>query len=171
MKKVLALDMATITGWADSDGNSGIESFKITPKETKEERGLKFHKMYGWLFDKILEEKSQVDLIIYEKPVQGRYTALRSSANFEGVLLHFCHLYSINYEGYSPNTIKAFARKTMRLRQDKAKQYPELLTKKGNYGKPEMVKSAEIHFIKTQIIDDNHADALWLLAYYQDLIK
>ena len=161
MKKILALDIATVTGFCyDVDGLNGVVSFKAKSNESKGIRLLKFN---GWLKNEIFENITP-DIVVYEKPAGGRYNAMRSGSNFEGVLIRNLEERKLQYADYSPNTIKAFARKTMHENSKKATL--PLLEKKGSYGKKEMLESAKIWFgDKLTVLDDNHADALWLWSY------
>ena len=67
------------------------------------------------------------------------------AAKLIGVLEVVAHKRGINLSPYSASQIKKHA------------------TGKGNSGKPAMIAAAKAKWPEVKIIDDNHADALWLL--------
>lgn len=160
MYRKLLLDPATTTGWCididDEIKDSGI--FKT--KEKNESRSNRFLRFKTFILDKI--SVWDIDFVGYEKPSQGHFSGTRTHANFEGVLL--AELAQIrkerlmSYMEVSPNAIKKVAKDTVNL------------PFKGNYDKPMMVKSAK-EFFDFDIIDDNHADALWLAMYIRKILS
>ena len=137
--KILALDPATKTGWAHSNGKSGVWDFTIKKDESPGIRLLKFrnklkdvNKFYG------------IDLVAYETPRGfGHWNALSLHSKFAGIIEEFCAEFDILCKGYVATAIKMHA------------------TLNGRASKEEMVSRAEFKFGK--VIDDNHADALWIL--------
>lgn len=141
--KILALDMATKTGWA-TKGSSGVENFKKRPGES---RGMLFIRFDAWLCEII--SLLSPDMIVYERP-HARGRAANEVLN--GMLAYLtaaCEKNNIQYADCPSTTLKLHA------------------TGKGNASKADMVSAAKKFSI--DIIDDNHADALWLLdwAYNQ----
>lgn len=134
--KILALDPATITGYCSNYGG-GIWNFQKTSRVSV---GLKFLMLKKAL--KSILEKEGIDLLVYEQPTGRFFTAIRSGANFEGVILEFCESNEIDYKSYTATEIKKFA------------------TGKGNAGKPMMMEAAKKYGV--EILDDNHADAMHL---------
>lgn len=141
--KILALDQATITGWA-TDTASGTWNLKVNRGESEGMRVVRFKGKVRELID--LEG---INLIAYERPA-GRFKAsIIVSAEMIGVLKDLCIERNIDLACYSAKEIKKHA------------------TGNGNAGKPLMLSSAREKWPNVLITDDNEADALWLL----DLVK
>lgn len=140
--KILAIDPATKCGFAHSCGVSGTWDFSVRRDESA---GMRLIRLRGKLNE--LYEAEPVELLVYEAArhaapkMQG---ALVVQATLQGVLLLWAEDHKIEYRGYSPSEIKKFA------------------TGKGNANKADMMAAAVQKFGLIQ--DDNHADALWLLA-------
>ena len=138
--KVLALDIATKTGWA-TNTSSGVWDFKVKRGESTGMRIVRFKAK----LKEMLNLEPDINLIAYELPA-GRFKAsIMVASEMIGVLKDLCEEKNINYAHYSAKEIKKHA------------------TGKGNCGKPLMVSTAKDKFKNIEIIDDNHADALWLL--------
>lgn len=158
---ILALDMATATGWAlrDRDGTvtSGTQGFDLKRGESTGMRLLRFRR---WLREMIwpgyrdrIELVGAVDVVAYEQPILHAKRQRNTSVahNLEGVLLPELEARSINYTNVTPAALKKHA------------------TGKGNSGKPAMIAAAEARWgIKPA--DDNEADALCVLAWALDEI-
>ena len=136
--KILALDPATITGYA-SDLVSGTQDCSTRPNESKGLRIIRFVKFLNETIDVV-----KPDIIVYEKPGGRNYNALRVHSQLESQIIEICEERKIEYKGYSAGEIKKHA------------------TGKGNSKKPLMVSSAKEKWPEINIIDDNHADGLWL---------
>lgn len=150
--KIIAIDPGLITGWAD-DHSSGTWNLKPKSYESAGMKLIKFKASFCELVNSNLPEMDpdnfmigpQLDLFVaYEKPGGRHYNGIRSHSNFEGVLMQLCEEMKIQYKGYSAAEIKRHA------------------TGKGNCNKEAMVASAAAKWPEVKIIDDNHADALWL---------
>ena len=63
MVKILALDLATNTGWAHSDGASGVQSFKPRRGDSP---GMRYLNLRAWLSR--VQEVAPIELIVYEQP-------------------------------------------------------------------------------------------------------
>ena len=138
---ILALDQATVTGWA-TDTASGVWNLKPNRGESEGMRVVRFKAKV-----KEMIEIENIDLISYERPA-GRFKAsIMVSSEMIGVLKDLCIEKGVKLACYSANEIKKTA------------------TGKGNAGKPAMVKAAKAKWPLIDIIDDNHADALWLLEH------
>jgi Holliday junction resolvasome RuvABC endonuclease subunit len=136
--KILALDQATVTGWA-TDTSSGIWNLKPNRGESEGMRVVRFKSKVREIID-----MEQIGLVAYERPA-GRFKAsIMVSSEMIGVLKDLCIELGVELACYSATQIKAHA------------------TGKGNAKKDMMVSTAKKHF-NIDIIDDNHADALWLL--------
>jgi Holliday junction resolvasome RuvABC endonuclease subunit len=151
--KILALDLATKTGWAHSfhplrkEGEhptaGGVWDLSVRRDESG---GMRLVRLAGKLRD--IRDMVGLDLVVFEAArhaapkMQG---ALVVQAELQGVVKSFCEMRDINYRGYSPSEIKKHA------------------TGKGNANKAAMIQAAKQRWSDVQIIDDNQADALWLL--------
>lgn len=139
---ILALDPATHCGWAHSSGPSGTWDLSVRRDESG---GMRFIRLLGKLGE--VRKNCGVDLLVYEAArhaapkMQG---ALVVQAQIQGVILTWCEQHAIEYRGYSPTEIKKHA------------------TGKGNAPKPAMISAAKTRWHRSSI-DDNEADALWLL--------
>lgn len=136
--RILALDPATKCGWAYSEGGSGTWDLSVRRDESAGMRLIRLRAK--------LREFTEVDLVVYEAArnsapkMQG---ALVVQATLQSVLVLWAEDNGFEYKGYSPSEIKKYA------------------TGKGNASKDMMVAEARKAF--GDIIDDNQADALWLL--------
>lgn len=139
--KILALDPATKCGWAHSDGASGTWDLSVRRDESSGMRlirlGAKLNEIYA---------SAGIDLVVFEAArhaaprMQG---ALVVHAEIQGQIKTWCETFGKEYRGYSPSEIKKHA------------------TGKGNASKEQMMQAATNRGWSP--IDDNHADALWLL--------
>jgi Holliday junction resolvasome RuvABC endonuclease subunit len=139
---ILALDLATQTGWAyKANGliSSGSEGFKLKKNDGP---GMRFLKFRSWLRDQIDSVKPQV--VVYEEVM--RWSSGAAAKCYCGLLATVqteCEAKEIPYEGVHVGTIKKFA------------------TKKGNATKEQMIKAAMEQGFTPK--DDNEADAIHLL--------
>lgn len=137
--KILSLDIATKTGWATST-SSGVWDLKPNRGESTGMRVVRFKAKL-----KELIELEQINLVAYERPAGRHKSSIMVASEMIGVLMDLCTSKGVEYASYSASEIKKFA------------------TGKGNAGKPLMIEKAKQRFTDIEIIDDNHADALWLL--------
>lgn len=151
MRSILALDMATKTGWAyrGRDGSviSGVQKFELRRGESSGMRLVRFRK---WVAE--LLSDSAVDLIAYEQPIAypGRANAARVGFNLEGVLLALIgSMEGLDYTNVTPSELKKHA------------------TGRGNANK-DLMKQAAFNRWQKVPADDNEADALCLLAWAID---
>jgi len=154
MMNILALDLATKTGWAcPGSGHrgavlGGVWNCSVRRDESNGMRLIRLRGKLNW----ILEAIRPVDLVVFEGArhaaphMQG---ALTVTAELVSVVKVWCHDNGLEYRAYSPSEIKRHA------------------TGKGNCGKDAMTASAKAKWPQMEIIDDNHADALWLLDLAQ----
>lgn len=145
--KILALDLATKCGFAHSDGPSGVWDLSIRRDESG---GMRLVRLVAKL--KEIAESLGIDIVVFEAArhaAPGMQGALVIQAELQGVLKEFCERWGFQYRGYSPPEIKKHA------------------TGKGNANKEAMMKAAQAKWPDVRIVDDNHADALWLLDLAQ----
>lgn len=137
--KILALDVATKTGWCLGEHASGVWDFK---KQRDESGGMKLVRFRSKLEELYLT--TRFDLVVFER-VGGRFkSAISVQAELHGVLKHYCEINYIDYRAFSSAEVKRHA------------------TGKGNANKKSMVDAAVERWPNINIIDDNHADALWI---------
>lgn len=133
--KILALDVATHCGWK-TETASGVWNF--TPKKD-ESGGFRLVRFKAKLRE--ICELENINLITFERTSGFHKNALIVQAELHGVLKIFCEENKIEYRAFSASEIKKFA------------------TGKGNAGKPEMIKAAQIKWGYLGN-DDNEADAM-----------
>ena len=139
MKNILALDVATKTGWAVSNDIYGLWDLSIKRDESS---GMRLVRFEGKLREII--ELQDIRLVAYER-VAGRFQgAVIIAAEIVGVMKSVLEDKNIPYRAFSAKEIKVFA------------------TGKGNSGKPLMISAARSKYNYTGE-DDNEADALHLL--------
>ena len=144
--RILSLDIATKTGWA-TNTSSGVWNLKVNKGESY---GMKLIRFKAKV--KELIQLEDIELVVYEKP-SGRFIrAVASVSEMVGVLIELCEDLGVEYTSYTVSEIKKHA------------------TGKGNANKSMMVNSAKEKF-DIEIIDDNHADALWILDKAKHLLQ
>jgi len=138
--RILALDIATKTGFAVTDGESGTWNFTAKKDESKGLRLVLLKRNIARI-----HKEEPIDIVVFEAVRCTRNVqAVVAQSELQGIVKAWCEIKGIVYKGYTSSTIKKHA------------------TGKGNADKKAMVNSAA-EFFETTIVDDNHADALWLL--------
>jgi Holliday junction resolvasome RuvABC endonuclease subunit len=135
--KILALDIATHTGWCTKTAH-GVWDLSAKRDESK---GIRLIRLKA----KVREicELEQIDLVVFERS-QGRHqNAVIIQSELHGVVKLFCHENGIEYMAFSPSQIKKHA------------------TGKGNANKEAMIKAC-IDKYGIIPIDDNEADSIHL---------
>lgn len=145
MPNVLALDLATQTGWAiycDGTITSGTVSFKGGRFEGG---GMRFLRFKRWLTD-VKHNVDGLHEVVYEEVRRHVSTdSAHAYGGFMGTLTSWCEAHEIPYRAVPVGTIKKHA------------------TGKGNANKALMVQAAINKGWAPA--DDNEADALHLLDY------
>ena len=144
-KHLLALDLATITGWCcELNGVQAVGHWNLTPTrdESKDMRIIRFIAKLREILD-----ATEIKLIAFERPAGRHAGAIIVQSELQGIMKSECLARGIAFNGYSSKEIKKFA------------------TGKGNAGKPAMIAAAKARWDYTGN-DDNEADALaiWHLA-------
>lgn len=146
IRKILAIDLGTKTGWASIDRNgkikSGVQDFKTTRFESVGMRYLKFKR---WLSD-INIALDGVDIIYFE--AVRRHLGVDAShayGAFMGQLMVWCEHHQIPYQGVPVGTIKKFA------------------CNHGGASKQDMITSAKNNGFDVETHDE--ADAIHILRY------
>jgi len=145
--KVLSLDLATKTGWAYNEPSINGGVWDLKPKRGSSE-GMKQIKLRSMLKD-FKNTVGNIDLIVYEKPAGRFMVGVISVAELVSVVKVFCEDEGIEYTSYRPTEIKKWA------------------TGKGNSNKDKMLAEARLRWPDINIIDDNMADAMLMLAMTQ----
>lgn len=145
--KLLALDIATKTGWK-TETSSGVWDFKLKRGESYGMRVVKFNSAVRELI-----ELEKIDIICYERPA-GRFAAsVMCASEMVGVLNLICNEKGIELTTVSAKEIKSYA------------------TGNGNSGKPAMIQAAKDKYPNIKIIDDNHADAIFIYDLTKEDLK
>ena len=150
--KILAIDPATACGFAYSNGASGVWDLSVRKDESSGMRLIRFEA-------KILEVINTVgvDVIAFETPTvaQGKKAnmdGLKLQTKMQAIVERLAEQTpGLEYVGYNLQTIKSFA-------------LPPNAPKRN---KEAMVAAAIARWPDVDIIDNNQADALWLLALAQ----
>jgi len=140
--KILAIDLGTQCGWAISPLESGTGD--LSNRKRRSGYGMVYLRFRSAL-DQVL---GLVDLVVYEEVRRHMgVTAAHRYGGLEAILTEECESRELNYESVPVADIKRMA------------------TGKGNSKKDKMIEAAELKWPNIEIVDDNHADALWLLAF------
>lgn len=137
--KILALDMATKTGWA-TPKESGVQTFDCKRGESPGMRFLRFRK---WLND--MDDLASPNVIAYEQPHHRGGAATEVAYGFLTVVKEVAAEKGIELMPVHSSTLKKWA------------------TGKGNAGKGEMVFEAKRRGYNPK--DDNEADACLIYDY------
>jgi len=145
--KILAIDPATITGWAYSNGTCGIWDLRIKNDESS---GMRLIRFEGKLNS--IQKAVGVDLIAFESITAGagpkaNFTAIKLQTKLQAIMERWCEKNGIEHVGYNLMTVKKHAIPQKGVKRDKAA----------------MVGAARARWPDKDIEDDNVADALWIL--------
>ena len=140
--RILALDLATMTGWAHSSGVSGVQAFNPRRGDSPGMRWLEFK---AWL-NRVLDLEP-ADVLVYEQAHHRGGAATHLAHSMISVVEQVAAERGLEVTSRHSNTIKKHA------------------LGNGRGGKPEMLAAAKARGWNPS--DDNEADALWLL----DLVK
>lgn len=135
--KILALDVATKTGWA-TDNAYGLWDFSLKRDESSGMRLIRFKSKLKEIC--ALEE---ITMVVFEQVAGFHKGAIIVAAELIGVLKSFCEESQIEYRSFAATAIKKWA------------------CGKGNAGKPLMIKAAQ-EKLGYPGDNDNVSDALWL---------
>lgn len=145
---ILALDLATQTGWAHSNGLSGIQSFALRRGDSPGMRWLEFA---AWL--RRVLDRAPTDVIVYE---QAHHRG--------GASTHVGH-------GFIAQTEAIAAERKIEITNRHTATIKKYATGKGNAKKDAMLAAARKRWLGMEIIDDNQADALFLLSLVTEELK
>jgi len=138
--RILAIDPGTKCGWAMGADESGVWDLAV---QRHESGGMRFVRLR-----RHLEELLPLDLIVYEEV--HRHLGTHAAHIYGGIIAiiqSFGEDHKIDFQGCPVGTIKKHA------------------TGKSTANKDAMVAAAARLFPEARLVDDNHADALCLLAW------
>lgn len=142
----LALDPATVTGWALWRGDELLSgTWDLSPRRG-DGAGMRFLRIQAKLDE--LARSYALRRIVYEQP--GHFKSAAADDVVRGLVSHiqsWCESNRVPCEGVSPTSVKKFA------------------TRNGNANKQAMTAAARIHWPLQQVADCNQADALWIMQY------
>ena len=150
MKRILALDFATKTGFAYRGScdeiSSGTWDLSVRKDESSGMRLVRFE-------SKLLEMLDIVDVVAFESVTAGQgkrinFDSVKLQSKLQGIIEYIVEsTKGKEHVGYNLATIKKHA----------------LGDRKGKRDKEAMMKAAAEAFPDQELIDDNQADALWIL--------
>jgi len=146
MKNLLALDVASHTGWCNSESHG---CWDFTVKKSKKNPQHPYSKLYNFktTIEKYLDEHPEVDIIASER-VSGLFkNAIISLSEQLGIIKLICFERKLEHVEYVSTELKKWQ------------------TGKGNAKKFEMVKSVQDKY-GWEGTDDNIADAIVIYHYH-----
>lgn len=151
--RILALDLATVTGFALLGGGvitCGSQDFSRYPgskSKPADHAGASFLRFSRWLADRIREDKPEV--IVYEEVRRWvGFSAAHAFCGYRGLLYAHCAASGIPLVSYAASEVK------------------KAFTGNGRAEKGQMMAEARRRHPELEIVDDNTADALAILALY-----
>ncbi len=142
---ILAIDPATLTGWAISKEVYGTWQLKT---RTDESWGMKLVRFKSKLME--ILRAYPIKMIAYERPAGRNTRAIITQSKIIGIIESICTEHDLEYVALSAGEIKKFA------------------TGKGNAGKPAMITAAKEKYGYIGD-DDNEADALHILHLAKEM--
>ena len=146
MSAVLGLDTSTHTGWALRPDNGELLA-GVWPLDFGPGRPYACRQLNLWAALDRVGGLHGLGFVVAEKPVvmPGRESAARVCFGLIATVEMWCETRHVEYREIQIGRIKKHA------------------TGRGNARKPEMVAAARARWPELRIVDDNAADALWLL--------
>jgi len=144
---ILALDLATQTGWASSDGTSGMQKF---PLKRGESPGMRYRNLRAWLSE--MHEKGSFEVIAYEQAHHRGGHATEVLLGMATIVQAWAAEFGVDVTSRHSSQIKKHA-----LGKGKGTKLAMMLACEKKFGfEPET---------------DDEADALWLLDLVQKDLK
>lgn len=137
--EVLALDLATKTGFAHTDGASGV--WILPPGRN----GYRWAQFEEWLANFVIDHPTH--LLVAEASLHQPGTAGRMANAFHTVIEMVADVYDFDYKRVAASTLKKYA------------------TGNGRAKKPDMYAAAVARGLTMKVDSDDHIDALWVLDY------
>ena len=145
MHKIIALDMATQTGYAANTA-PWISGSVCFPVKRGESPGMRFIRFRAWLYETLEVMLGEIDLICYEQAHHRGGAATAVCVGMVAILQAFAAEHDIELMTVHTATLKKYA------------------TGNGRASKEDMIQAARERFDR-EIMDDNEADALFILAW------
>lgn len=142
---ILALDLATQTGYAAQLGQATVSGTKSFKPLSSQSVGALFAKWEKWINYEL--DGKAIEFLAYELINFELQTRAWRQIYFgmTGIMFAAAHRRNIGTRGFTVLDVKLVA------------------TGKARADKPDMIASARIQWPHQSIIDDNQADALWVL--------
>lgn len=160
MKNILALDIATHTGFAHSNGISGMQDFALKRGDSPGMRLLYFR---SWLINFL--DKAPTDLVVYEQ--SGRHLSQAATHVCHG-LIGIAELVVAEREKAGQEIVITSAA-PMELKKFVMKEFNGGAKRKMT--KERMILAVETTWQDVKIESDDHADAILLLWYMLNELK
>lgn len=149
---VLALDCATLTGWAVGfRAHGGAQGFAsgvkdLAPKGAKVHPGARFRRLRNLMLD-VKQKNPMLKFIAFELPIGESTSQLQKSYShgYVAIIQLFCADHGLGYRGVHVGTLKKF------------------MTGRGNAEKSEMIAAVKARGFEPQ--DDNEADAIAIMLW------
>jgi hypothetical protein len=153
-KRILALDLATKTGFAHSCGQSGVWDLSIGRDESS---GMRLIRFEGKLNE--IHKSIGVDVIVFEEVSASRglradLNVVKLATKLQAVIERWCIENGVEHCSRNIQTIKAYA-------------MPIVKGKKQVRDKDGMFAAAKLKWPDREFLDDNEVDACWLLDLVQ----
>lgn len=146
-RSIIALDLGTMTGWAATLGETIVSGTWDFRPQRFEGGGMRFVRFRSKVAELIKQATGEEPPLVYFEEVRRHAgtDAAHIYGGFMGQLTAYCDENAVPYEGVPVGTIKRHA------------------TGKGNADKAAMLAAAALKWTNYKCMDDNEADARWLL--------
>jgi len=141
---ILALDLATATGWACSNGDSGVQRFQLKRGDSP---GMRFLRFSSWLHE-ILDLTSPALVVVEQAHHRGGH-ATELAVGFSTRVQEQAARRGINFTSVHSATLKKHA------------------TGSGRANKQDMIDAARV-ILEREPLDDNEADAVLILQWAKE---
>jgi len=143
VSKILAIDAASLTGYAVSGGSSGVKD--IAPAKNQH-AGARYQKLWR-LLSHLLAESVDISMVVYEEPIPHHLgmTAAEYAWGYVSIIKLWCAEHKIACRGVHISEWKKY------------------ITGKGNAEKSDVI--AAMKQAGFNPIDHNHADALGIMCF------
>lgn len=150
--RILALDLATSTGWATSTPELGVESgtqrFDVKRGESP---GMRFLRFRRWLADML--DTVHPEVVVYELPHHRGGYATQVLVGLSTRVEELCAERDIEHESVRTSPLKKH------------------ITGAGRASKEDMMAAAKRLFPKQSVDTDDQADALCVLKWAEDTLQ
>ena len=149
---ILALDFATTTGWAHSNGACGVWDLSIRKDESSGMRLIRFEGKIKEIFNNVGCEVIAFEAVTAGAGPKANFDSIKLQSKLQAIIERFCVTHQCEHVSYNLSTIKKRAIPEKGKKRDKAA----------------MVEAAKKRWPDKDILDDNVADALWILDLAQE---